>query len=145
METGKFDAAGTTGNGLHVRSLPDNKGNIALSWQRDRHGLTVINRHIGSYQDLAYDNVISTANDLVASLATTKIDSYATWDLQYSYSHDWGNTNLGSTAFTIGVLDMFDEEVPHRETTDDANNLRYDANVFDPRGRRLYARALWSF
>ena len=145
METGKFDAAGTTGNGLHVRSLPDNKGNIALSWQRDRHGLTILNRHIGSYQDLAYDNVLSTANDLVASLATTKIDSYATWDMQYSYSHDWGNTNLGNTSFTIGVIDMFDEEVPHRETTDDENNLRYDATVFDPRGRRLYARALWSF
>ena len=145
METGKFDAAGTTGNGLHVRSLPDNKGNITLSWQRDRHGITLINRHIGSYQDLAYDSVVATANDLVASLATTKIDSYATWDLQYNYTHDWSNTNLGSTAFTIGVLDMFDETVPLRETAEEAYSLRYDANVFDPRGRRLYARALWSF
>lgn len=143
MDTGKNDAAGTTGNGLHVRSLPDNKGNLTLSWQRDRHGLTVINRHIGSYQDLAYDNVIATANDLVISLASPKIDSYDTWDLQYRYAHDWGNANLGSTLFTIGVLDMFNEEVPHRETT--AGSLRYDATVFDPRGRRLYARALWSF
>jgi len=143
MDTGKFDAAGTTGNGLHVRSLPDNKGNLTLSWQRDRHGLTVINRHIGSYQDLAYDNVIATANDLVTSLARPKIDSYDTWDLQYRYAHDWGNVNLGSTMFTIGVLDMFDETVPFRETT--GGSLRYDATVFDPRGRRLYARALWSF
>jgi len=143
LDTGKFDAAGTTGDGLLVRSLPDNKGNLTLSWQRDRHGVTVINRHIGSYQDLAYDNVIQTANPLVTSLASTKIDSYDTWDLQYRYSHDWGNSNLGTTNFTVGVLDMFNEEIPHRETV--AGSLRYDANVFDPRGRRLYARALWSF
>jgi iron complex outermembrane receptor protein len=142
-DTGKFDAAGTTGNGLHVRSLPDNKGNLTLSWQRDRHGLTVINRHIGSYQDLAYANVFETSNDLVRSLSSRMIDSYDTWDLQYRYSHDWGNANLGTTNFTVGVLDMFDEEVPHRETT--GGSLRYDASVFDPRGRRLYARALWSF
>ena len=142
-DTGKFDAAGTSGNGLHVRSLPDNKGNLTLSWQRNSHGVTVINRHIGSYQDLAYDNVFETANDLVRSLARTKIDSYDTWDVQYRYTHAWGNGSLGSTVFTVGVLDLFDEDVPHRETT--AGSLRYDATVFDPRGRRIYARALWQF
>ncbi|MBL4582372.1 MAG: TonB-dependent receptor, partial [Gammaproteobacteria bacterium] len=143
LDTGKFDAAGTTGDGLLVRSLPDNKGNLTLTWQRDRHGVTITNRHIGSYQDLAYNNVVQNANPLVRSLASTKIDSYDTWDMQYRYSHDWGNAKLGTTNFTVGVLDMFDEEVPHRETT--GGSLRYDANVFDPRGRRLYARALWSF
>jgi iron complex outermembrane receptor protein len=143
QDTGKLDAAGTTGNGLHVRSLPDNKGNLTFSWQKDRHGATLINRHIGSYQDLAYQDVFDSGNDLVRSLARTKISSYDTWDLQYRYSHDWGNANLGTTNFTVGILDMFNEEIPHRETT--AGSLRYDATVFDPRGRRLYARALWSF
>lgn len=143
QDTGKLDAAGTTGNGLHVRSLPDNKGNITLSWQRERHGATLINRHIGSYQDLSFQDVFDTGNDLVRSLAAPKIDSYDTWDFQYRYAHDWGNSRLGSTMFTIGVLDMFNENVPHRETT--AGSLRYDATVFDPRGRRIYARALWSF
>jgi hypothetical protein len=38
---------------------------------------------------------------------------------------------------------MFNQRVPNRETT--GGSLRYDAQVFDPRGRRLYARALWSF
>jgi len=142
-DTGKFDAAGTTGNNLHVRSLPDNKGNLTLSWQRDRHGMTLINRHIGSYQDLAYANVYDVSNDLVRSLARRMVESYDTWDLQYRYAHDWGIAKLGTTNFTVGVLDMFNEEVPRRETT--AGSLRYDAQVFDPRGRRLYARALWSF
>ena len=139
QDTGKFDAAGTSGNGLHVRSLPDNKGALTLSWQRDAHGVTIINRHIGSYQDLDYDFAFATGNELVRSLLRKKIDSYDTWDLQYRYAHDWGNSRLGSTIFTIGVLDAFNEELPYRES----GGLDYDSTVFDPRGRRLYARALW--
>ena len=140
-DTGKFDAAGTSGNGLHVRSLPDNKGALTFSWQRDQHGVTLINRHIGSYQDLSHDFAFETGNDLVRSLLRTKIDSYSTWDIQYRYAHDWSNSNLGNTVFTFGVLDMFDEDIPYRES----GGLNYDATVFDPRGRRLYARALWQF
>ena len=139
MDTGKFDAAGTTGNDLHVRSLPDNKGALTLSWQQDAHGVTIINRHIGSYQDLAYDFAFATGNDLTRSLLVKKIDSYDTWDLQYRYSHQWGNSRLGSTIFTLGVLDVFNEQLPYREL----GGLDYDSQVFDPRGRRLYARALW--
>ena len=141
LDTGVFNAAGTSGNGNHVRSLPDNKGNLTFSWQRDRHGLTLINRHIGSYRDLTYDIAYINANDLVRSLLTKKIDSYQTWDVQYRYAHDWDNGALGSTVFTVGVLDMFDEDLPYREV----GGLNYDATVFDPRGRRIYARALWRF
>lgn len=141
QDTGIFDAAGTSGNGLHVRSLPDNKGNLTFTWQRDQHGVTVINRHIGSYQDLSYDFQFEDANDFERSLLRRKIDSYQTWDVQYRYSHDWGNSNLGSTIFTVGMLDMFNQQIPYRE----AGGLNYDATVFDPRGRRWYARVLWQF
>ncbi len=139
VDTGIFDAAGTTGNtgnGNHVRSLPDNKGNITFSWQRDQYGLTVINRHIGAYQDLSYDFEYETGNDLVRSLLRRKVDSYQTWDAQFRYTHDWDNAAFGSTLFTFGVLDLFDEKLPYREAS--AGN--YDALVFDPRGRRIYAR-----
>ncbi|MEQ8954101.1 MAG: TonB-dependent receptor, partial [Gammaproteobacteria bacterium] len=141
LDTGVNDAAGTSGNGLHVRSLPDNKGNITFNWQRDNHGLTVINRHIGSYQDLAYDFEFETANDFERSLLRRKVDSYMTFDVQYRYNHSWANSNLGDTVFTLGVLDLFDEDIPRRET----GGLNYDATVFDPRGRRIYARVLWQF
>ena len=141
LDTGVMDAAGTSGNGQHVRSLPDNKGNITFSWQRDNHGLTFINRHIGSYRDLTYDIAYVNANDLVRSLLTKKIDSYSTWDVQYRYTHDWNNGGLGSTVFTVGVLDLFDEDLPYREV----GGLNYDATVFDPRGRRIYGRLLWRF
>ena len=141
LDTGVMDAAGTSGNGNHVRSLPDNKGNLTFNWSRDRHGVTVINRHIGSYRDLTYDIAYVNANDLVRSLLTKKIDSYSTWDVQYRYAHDWDNGALGRTVFTFGVLDLFDEDLPYREV----GGLNYDATVFDPRGRRIYGRALWQF
>ena len=140
-DTGILDAAGTSGNGLHVRSLPDNKGNLTLSWQRDAHGATLINRRIGSYRDLSYDFTFATGNDLVRSLVRRSISSYSTWDIQYRYAHDWSVGTLGSTIFTVGMLDIFNEKLPYRES----GGLNYDASVFEPRGRRLYARAMWSF
>lgn len=141
LDTGIFDAAGTSGNGLHVRSLPDNKGNFTFTWLRDQYAVTLINRHIGSYQDLAYDFAYETGNDLVRSLLRRKVDSYNTWDIQMNYTHDWGSAAYGSTIFTFGVLDLLDKDLPYREV----GGLNYDATVFDPRGRRVYARARWTF
>lgn len=141
LNTGVLDAAGTSGDELLVRSLPDNKGNITFSWRRDNYGLTVINRHIGSYQDLSYAGSYENGNDFVRSLLRREIDSYQTWDAQFRYSHTWANSAWGATDFTFGVLDLFDEQLPYREV----GSLNYDANVFDPRGRRLYLRARWNF
>ncbi|MDP2127925.1 MAG: TonB-dependent receptor [Pseudohongiella sp.] len=138
LETGVFDAAGTTGDGNLVRSLPDNKGNISLSWMRNNHGAAVITRFIGSYQDLAYDNTYRTANDQVRAVMTRTISSYQSVDLQYNYTHQWANERLGTTVFTVGALDAFNASIPYRE----AGSINYDAGVFDGRGRRLYARVL---
>lgn len=142
LETGVFDAAGTTGDGNLVRSLPDNKGNISLSWMSNGpHGASVITRFIGSYSDLAYENTFTTANDEVRALLTRKVDSYQSVDIQYNYTHEWANAALGTTIITVGVLDAFNAELPYRE----AGAINYDAAVFDGRGRRLYARALLQF
>ena len=64
-DIGVFDAAGTTGDDNLVRSLPDNKGNIMFSWNRDAHGVTVTNRHIGSYRDLTYHYAEDFDGDMV--------------------------------------------------------------------------------
>lgn len=141
LDTGVFDAAGTTGDNNLVRSLPDNKGRLTMSWSRDRHSVTAINRHIGSYQNLFYDTTFQTASDFRRTLLTKKIDSYDSWDFQYNYSHDWSNLNWGTTRFTVGLLDAFNAELPLYEE----GALQYDAQVFDGRGRRWYARALWQF
>ncbi|MDO8273707.1 MAG: TonB-dependent receptor [Gammaproteobacteria bacterium] len=137
-DIGVFDAAGTTGDDNLVRSLPDNKGNIMLSWNRDVHGVTVTNRHIGSYRDLSYQTTYENGNDFVRSMVRKSVDSYQTWDLQYRYTHDWANELYGTTMLTFGVLDAFNEELPYRESS----SLNYDASVFDGRGRRIYARVL---
>ncbi|MDP2139364.1 MAG: TonB-dependent receptor [Gammaproteobacteria bacterium] len=149
LETGEFDAAGTTGDGNLVRSLPDNKGNISLNWLRDNHGLTVITRLIGSYRDLAYQSTYDAGNDLVRSLVRKEIDSYQSWDIQYSYTMDWASKKMGTSVFSVGVLDAFNAKIPHREggltTYDPSIVTNYDASVFDGRGRRIYARALLQF
>jgi outer membrane receptor protein involved in Fe transport len=141
LDIGVSDAAGTTGDGNLVRSLPDRKGHITLSWNQGRHGVTLIGRYIGSYTDLTYDLRYSEQNPLVQSLMNSEIASYDRWDLQYRYVQDWDNARLGSTIFTLGVLDVFDADIPIRET----GSLDYDAQVFDGRGQRIYARALWQF
>ena len=141
VDTGVFDAAGTTGDGNLVRSLPDNKGNITFSWSSGNHSANVINRHIGSYQNLNYDNSFQDSSDFVRSLLTRKIDSYRTLDVQYNYTHRWDNLNLGATRFTVGVLDAFNADLPYY----DESNRDYDTVVFDGRGRRVYMRALWQF
>jgi hypothetical protein len=138
LETGVFDAAGTTGDGNLVRSLPDKKGNLTLSWMQDNHSAAIITRFIGSYRDLAYDNAFRTANDKVRALLTRRIDSYRSVDLQYSFTHEWANERMGTTIFTVGALDAFNATIPYRE----AGGINYDAGVFDGRGRRLYARVL---
>ncbi len=139
LDIGVFDAAGTSGDGNLVRSLPDNKGNLTFNWQRDEHGVTLINRHIGSYKDLSYNATYQNGSNFTRSLLKKTISSYDTWDIQYRYSHQWANNNLGTTIFTAGLLDAFNEELPYRESS----GLHYDSGVFDGRGRRFYLRALW--
>ncbi len=141
VDTGKYDAAGTTGDNNLVRSLPDNKGNITFGWSNGNHSASVINRRIGSYQNLHYDNSFQQATDEERLLLTRKIDSYSTFDLQYNYTHNWSNTNLGATRFTVGILDAFNEDLTYY----DESTLDYDSVVFDGRGRRWYARVLWQF
>jgi outer membrane receptor protein involved in Fe transport len=139
--SGVFDAAGTTGDGNLVRSMPDNRGTLVLNWRNGNQGLTLINRHWGSYQELFYAQAMPVSNAYVQARLTPEIGSYNQWDAQYNYNHTWGNSNLGSTTFTVGLLDALNKDVPLREL----NGLGYDAGVLDGRGRRWYMRALWSF
>lgn len=141
LDIGIWDAAGTTGDGSLVRSMPDNKGNVTLNWSQGKHSVTAITRYIGSYTDLRAMLQYPQANDFVKPLLSETVDSYTSVDLQYRYTHSWANSNLGTTMLSIGALDAFDAELPYLETT----SLGYDANVFDGRGRRIYVRALWQF
>lgn len=141
LDTGVYDAAGTTGDGNLVRSMPDNKGTLVMSWRNGNQGVTLINRHIGSYRDLGYEGALTVANDFTRPLLSREIGSYNTWDVQYNYNKAWDNSRFGSTTFTVGLLDALNKTLPYRELS----ALNYDAAVFEGRGQRWYARALWSF
>ncbi|MEX2470297.1 MAG: TonB-dependent receptor [Pseudohongiellaceae bacterium] len=141
QQTGIFDAAGTDGNPPVVREVPDNKGTLRLAWVNGNHRVSVFNRHIGSYQVLGHEDYIAsdqrTPEDL--AFAKAKVDSYDTWDVQYVYNHQWANSGLGSTTFTLGVIDLLNADVPlYRRST-------FDQTVYDGRGTQWYARALWRF
>jgi len=142
-ETGIFDAAGNTGDGRMVRSLPDKKGTLSLSWTSNsmRHSASVIGRFVGSYDNLQYQDTYDNGNDYVRSIVNEDIDMYSGVDLQYNYVHEWVNPNLGTTTVTLGLLDAFNATLPFHYNG--AQN--YDAVVFDGRGRRIYARALMQF
>lgn len=139
QETGRFDAAGTDGEQNIVREAPDNRGNITMSWAKDNHRVTVFNRHTGSYEILGHQEFINNpnVNPIELGFARSKVDSYASWDVQYNFTHEWANSALGSAVFTVGVIDATDADIPlfRRQS--------FDASVFDARGRRWYARALW--
>ncbi len=142
-ETGLFDAAGTTGDGSLVRSLPDKKGNLTLGWSSNelRHSVSLIGRFIGGYDNLQFRDTFDNGNDYVRTVANRTISSYSSVDMQYNYVHEWANTNLGTTTLTFGLLDAFNSTIPFHYN----GSLNYDAAVFDGRGRRFYARALMQF
>lgn len=144
LDLGITDAAGTTGDGNIVRSLPDHRGNITFNWGTGNHNATLINRYIGSYTDLTHDlRIAEVDNPFVASLMQREIDDYWRWDAQYSYTLNLANSNLGTARITAGIIDLFDADVPVR-VTGGLGSLDFDPQVHDGRGRRFYVRALWS-
>jgi iron complex outermembrane receptor protein len=141
LDIGVFDAAGTTGDGNLVRSLPDYKANVTLNWSRGRHSVTAINRFVGFDTDLTARLRYPDCNHYVRELLQETISSHVTLDLQYRYTHDWRREALGTTVFTVGLLDALEQRVPYGET----GCLNCDATVFDGGGRRACMRALWQF
>ena len=136
--TGKMDAAGADGEQNIVRPVPDNRGTLSFSWNRNDHRVSIFNRHIGSFQVLSHRDFLANPNtaEINKGYAKGMTDSYNTWDIQYNYTRDWGESN---SIFTVGVIDATNEDVPLFRRN------AYHTSVFDPRGRRWYARVLWQF
>ncbi len=141
QETGKTDAAGTDGEQNIVRAVPDNKGTLSLSWSSGNHRVSVFNRHIGSHQVLGHRAYIAEdqRTPLDLQYAKSQVDSHDTWDIQYGYTQQWANDALGTTRFSVGIIDATDEEPPL------VRRASFNPSVFDGRGRRWYARVLWQF
>lgn len=120
-----FDAAGFTNNDPTKRlsrSMPDLKGNLGISFLRDRHSARLNMRFVGSYEDNGSPNNIIGDGD---------IDAYYAFDLNYNYTLPIGDSEV---QLTLGAIDLFDEDLPELKN---ANGT--DLFTFDPRGRRIYA------
>ena len=52
-----------------------------MYWRNGNQGITLIIRHIGSYQDLGYAQALTVANVFVRQLLSPKISSHNTWNV----------------------------------------------------------------
>ena len=119
-----FDAAGFTNldpNRRLVRSMPDLRGNVGLSYARGNHRARLNMRWIGEYEDNAVPN---------ARIGDGDIDAYQAFDFNYSYLFRLSGADV---QLSLGAIDLFDEDLPKLKN---ANGT--DLTVFDPRGRRIY-------
>ncbi|MFN3237026.1 MAG: TonB-dependent receptor domain-containing protein [Pseudomonadales bacterium] len=119
-----FDAAGFTNNDPTRRltqSMPDLKGNVGLTFLRDRHSARLNMRYVGEYEDNA------PANNRIGD---GDIDAYYAFDFNYTYTMPLNGSEL---TFSLGAIDLFDEDLPELKNANGTDLL-----VFDPRGRRVY-------
>lgn len=119
-----FDAAGFTNNDPTrrlIRSMPDLKGNIGLSFFRERQNLRLNVRFIGPYQDNAAVN---------NRIGDGEIGTYTAVDFTYNYLL---NVRDSEVTLTFGVIDLLDRKLPRLK-----NMNGTDLSVFDTRGRRIY-------
>jgi outer membrane receptor protein involved in Fe transport len=139
LGTGVRDAAGTSGDGSVVRSMPDTRANVTVNFNRSNHSVTGILRYISGYDNLQAQVFNGGANP-PKTVFGTSIDQFVTLDLQYNYQWSWGQARE-PLAFTLGMVNATDEDPPRR----DDFNSGFDSTAVDPRGRRFYMRAMQTF
>ena len=138
LDTGRKDAAGSTGDGSIARSMPDDKANLTINFSRNDHSVTGIVRYMNSYDNIGVQ-VFNSGSNPPKTVMSETIDSFVTLDLQYNYQWQWGEGN--PLSFTVGAINALDEDPPKRDDYDQG----YDSTVVDPRGRRFYMRLSQSF
>ena len=126
-----FDGANNRNSGSAFGSLPDTRLNLSLDWRTERASANITGRYIGGY------------DDRTAGQTNDPIDSQLLIDAQYGLV--WDHANGGSTAVTIGVNNMFDEDPPAIDPSSSNGRIAYDEQVGDPRGRIAYIRAKYNF
>ncbi len=128
-QAGAIDGAGRRNFANFGTSTPEWRANAFVTWARERHGVSAFVRFIDSYVD---DEV-----DIGQGPAFfRRIDSQITVDAQYTLEL----AAERAPALTFGVINLTDEDPPRVQTSGG-----YDSKVHDPRGRMLYAKALFRF
>lgn len=130
---GNFDGVGNRNFSNNFGPQPEWRANAGASWSRNNHRANLVVRYIDSY-----------LND---QSGNAEIDSNTLVDLQYGIDVE-GLIGQGTTSFTIGANNIFDEDPPALVRNDANGNLitgnsaidrpAYDPRVHDIRGRVLY-------
>ena len=118
-----FDGAGNRNFSNFARSMPELRGNVNVGYRSDNHIVNAFLRYIDSYQD-DQNNV--------------EVPSYTTVDLQYSYI--FGDPDENPLQATVGVINLFNKQVPRLAT-----NGGFDTKVHDPRQRMVYMKLRKAF
>ncbi|HXS80450.1 MAG TPA: TonB-dependent receptor [Gammaproteobacteria bacterium] len=128
-QAGTIEGAGRRNFANFGTSTPEWKGNLFVTWQTERHAVNAFVRYIDSYVD---DEV-----DIGQGSAFFRpIDSQVTLDAQYALTLSAER----APKLTFGVINATDEDPPRVQTSGG-----YDSKVHDPRGRMVYAKALFRF
>jgi iron complex outermembrane receptor protein len=128
-QAGAIEGAGRRNFANFGTSTPEWRANAFVHWQTERHAVNAFVRYIDSYVD---DEV-----DLGQGSAFFRpIDSQVTLDAQYALTLP----SPRAPRLTFGVINLTDEDPPRVNTSGG-----YDSKVHDPRGRMLYAKALFRF
>jgi iron complex outermembrane recepter protein len=128
-QAGTIDGAGRRNFANFGTSTPEWKANTFVAWQTERHAINAFVRYLDSYVD---DEV-----DIGQGAAFFRpIDSHVTVDAQYTLTLRAER----APKLTFGAINLTDEDPPRVNTSGG-----YDSKVHDPRGRMLYAKALFRF
>jgi outer membrane receptor protein involved in Fe transport len=129
-------AGGPTIDGLGNRNVenigrtqPELKMNAGASYLSGGHAANFVVRYIDSYTDTNPNTFVE------------EIDSYTSVDGQYSYTFDSLFEGSAGTTFTLGVVNLFDEDPPEADA-----DIGFDVTSgADSRGRVVYLRLKQAF
>lgn len=129
----ELDAAGNRNFNNFARSIPEWQANAPFTWRMGSHSAAIVLNYTSAYENdqRVMDSLSFTP--VVVSEPGARIDSHTTADIQYGYLWDHGEDS--ATQFTLGIINVTDEDPPYVQT-----NLGYDTKVHDPRGRLFYGR-----
>jgi iron complex outermembrane recepter protein len=139
-----FDAVGNYNSTNPVaRPLPEWKINGSLSWNMDNHRAFLLVKYVDEVESdipagtrgfFAATTALGGNGSLSNDFLDTKIESFTTVDVQYTYSFG-EQFFLNDSSISLGIQNIADEEAPVV-----ANVTASDGTLHDPRGRIFFVR-----
>ncbi len=128
-QAGHIDGVGKRNFANFGTSTPKWRLNTFVDWRREGHAINAFLRYIDSYTD----DEIQLGQ---GAESYRPIGSFFTVDAQYVLTLKAKR----APTLTFGTINLLNEDPPHVATSGG-----YDSKVHDPRGRLLYAKAVFNF